>query len=441
MKKMTVAIVGRPNVGKSTFFNKMAGKRISIIEDTPGVTRDRIYADCEWLGKTFTLIDTGGIEPDTNDVILSQMRTQAMIALETADVIIFMVDGRNDLTSADKEISDMLRKSGKPVIIACNKIDSHILPPHFYNFYELGFGEIIPISSTNMMGLGDLLDVIISYFPDDYENNEEESEICKVAIVGKPNVGKSSLLNKLLGEERTIVSSIAGTTREAIDSPFFYNGEDFILIDTAGVRRKSKINDRVEAFSVMRSFEAIDRCDVCVIMMDASEGVTEQDKKIAGYAHEAGKASVLIMNKWDLIKKDNKTYKNFENKVRNELSFMLYAPIEFISIKDSQRLDKLMELISYVNNQAALRVQTGALNDIISDAVLMHQPPSDKGKRLKIFYMTQVSVKPPHFILFVNDAELAHFSYIRYLENQIRKTFNFDGTPIVIEIKERNSGS
>lgn len=438
MKKMTVAIVGRPNVGKSTFFNKMAGKRISIIEDTPGVTRDRIYADVEWLGKSFTLIDTGGIEPDSKDVILSQMRKQAMIAVNTADVILFMIDGRSDLTNADYEVSEFLRKANKPVILVCNKIDSHVLPEHFYNYYDLGFGEIVPISSTNMMGLGDLLDTIFDKFPSDYDYSlDDDDETCKVAIVGKPNVGKSSLVNKLLGEERTIVSSVAGTTREAIDSPFEYEGEKFILIDTAGIRRKSKVDETIEKFSVMRALEAVDRCDVCVTMIDAIEGVSEQDKKIAGYAHDAGKAAVLIVNKWDMIQKNNKTYKNYENTVRNDLSFMQYAPIEFISIKEDQRLNKLMELVSYVNNQAALRIQTGTLNDVVSDAVLMHQPPSDKGKRLKLFYITQVGIKPPHFILFVNDKELAHFSYIRYIENSIRKAFNFDGTPIVIEVKER----
>ncbi len=439
MRKMTVAIVGSPNVGKSTFFNKIAGKRISIIEDTPGVTRDRIYAECEWLGNVFTLIDTGGIEPETKDIIPAQMRIQAMIAVDSADVILFMVDGRNDLTASDYEIANILRKSGKPIIMVCNKIDSHILPDHFYNFYELGFAEVMAISSTNMMGLGDLLDAIIEYFPENYSAELSNEDVCKVAIVGKPNVGKSSLVNKLLGEERIIVSSIAGTTREAIDTPFTYEDQEFTLIDTAGIRRRSKVEEAVERFSVMRSFDAIDRCDVCVIMMNATEGVSEQDKKIAGYAHEAGKASILVMNKWDLIKKDSKTYKNFEKTVRNELSFMQYAPIELISIKEDQRLNQLMDLVSYVNNQAALRVQTGTLNDVISDAVLMHQPPSDKGKRLKLFYITQISVKPPHFILFVNDSELAHFSYIRYLENQIRKAFNFDGTPIVIEVKERKS--
>lgn len=438
MKKLQVAIVGRPNVGKSTLFNKLCGKRISITVDTPGVTRDRIYQDAEWLGRTFTLIDTGGIEPDTEDVILSQMRKQAMVAINSADVVIFMLDGRVELSSEDIEVAQMLRRANKPVIVALNKIDSNKLPDHYYDYYQLGFGELFPISAINMLGLGDLLDEVISYADSDEFKTEDEDEVCKIAIVGKPNVGKSSLVNKLLGEERTIVSDIAGTTREAIDSEFTYQGEKFILIDTAGVRRKSKVEDDVERFSVMRAFEAVDRCDVCIIMIDATVGVTEQDKKIAGYAHEAGKASLLIVNKWDLIKKDNHTYKEYEKEVRNELSFMQYAPIEFISVVNAQRLDKLMELASYINNQAALRVKTGMLNEVLSDAILMHQPPSDKGKRLKLYYITQVGVKPPSFVLFVNDVELAHFSYIRYIENQIRRNFNFEGTPIKIEVRAKS---
>lgn len=438
MKKLQVAIVGRPNVGKSTLFNKLCGKRISITVDTPGVTRDRIYQDAEWLGRTFTLIDTGGIEPDTEDVILSQMRKQAMVAINSADVVIFMLDGRVELSSEDIEVAQMLRRANKPVIVALNKIDSNKLPDHYYDYYQLGFGELFPISAINMLGLGDLLDEVISYADSDEFKTEDEDEVCKIAIVGKPNVGKSSLVNKLLGEERTIVSDIAGTTREAIDSEFTYQGEKFILIDTAGVRRKSKVEDDVERFSVMRAFEAVDRCDVCIIMIDATVGVTEQDKKIAGYAHEAGKASLLIVNKWDLIKKDNHTYKEYEKEVRNELSFMQYAPIEFISVVNAQRLDKLMELASYINNQAALRVKTGMLNEVLSDAIMMHQPPSDKGKRLKLYYITQVGVKPPSFVLFVNDVELAHFSYIRYIENQIRRNFNFEGTPIKIEVRAKS---
>lgn len=440
MRKLQVAIVGRPNVGKSTLFNKLCGKRISITVDTPGVTRDRIYQDAEWLGRAFTLIDTGGIEPDSEDVILSQMRKQAMIAIDSADVVIFMLDGRVELTNEDYEVANMLRKAGKPVIIALNKIDTNKLPDHYYDFYQLGFGELFPISAVNMLGLGDLLDEVISYADSDEFNTVEEDDVCKIAIVGKPNVGKSSLVNKLLGEERSIVSDIAGTTREAIDSEFFYENEKFILIDTAGVRRKSKVNDDIERFSVMRAFDAVDRCDVCVIMIDATVGVTEQDKKIAGYAHDAGKASLIIVNKWDLIKKDNYTYKEFEKEVRNELAFMQYAPIEFISVVNSQRLDKLMQLASYINNQAALRVKTGMLNEVIGDAVMMHQAPSDKGKRLRLYYITQVGIKPPTFVLFVNDVELAHFSYIRYIENQIRKSFNFEGTPIKIEVKAKSGG-
>lgn len=437
--RRTVAVVGRPNVGKSTFFNKIAGRRISIVDDTPGVTRDRIYADCEWLSHKFTLIDTGGIEPETDDDILMQMREQAMLAIDTADVILFMIDGRVDLTNADLEIAEMLRKSNTPVIVVCNKLDNFKQPEHFYNYYELGFGDIMMISAVNMMGLGDLLDLTCSYFKDEVQDEaDEEDEICKVAIVGKPNAGKSSLVNKLLGEERTIVSPVSGTTREAIDVPFEHDGNRYTLIDTAGIRRKSRVNLNVEKFSVLRSYESIERCDVCVIMIDAAEGVSEQDKKIAGYAHEAGKASVIAVNKWDLIEKDNKTFKKFETMVRNELAFMQYAPILFISVQDNIRLDKLMQTVDYVNNQAAMRVPTGTLNDVISDAVLMHQPPSDKGKRLKLYYMTQIGVKPPTFALFLNDKELAHFSYMRYIENQIRANFNFEGTPIVIELREKH---
>lgn len=409
------------------------------MDDTPGVTRDRIYADCEWLNHKFTLIDTGGIEPETNDDILMQMREQAMLAIDTADVILFMIDGRVDLTNADLEIAEMLRKSNTPVIVVCTKLDSFKQPEHFYNYYELGFGDIMMISAVNMMGLGDLLDLTCSYFKDEAQDEaDEEDEICKVAIVGKPNAGKSSLVNKLLGEERTIVSPVAGTTREAIDVPFEHDGNRYILIDTAGIRRKSRVNLNVEKFSVLRSYESIERCDVCVIMIDAAEGVSEQDKKIAGYAHEAGKASIIAVNKWDLIEKDNKTFKKFETMVRNELAFMQYAPILFISVQDKIRLDKLMQTVDYVNNQAAMRVPTGTLNDVISDAMLMHQPPSDKGKRLKLYYMTQIGVKPPTFALFLNDKELAHFSYMRYIENQIRANFNFEGTPIVIELREKN---
>ncbi len=438
MSRKVVAVVGRPNVGKSTFFNKIAGRRISIVDDTPGVTRDRIYADCEWLDHKFTMIDTGGIEPETNDDILLQMREQAMLAIDTADVILFMIDGRVELTNADLEVAEMLRKANTPVIVVCNKLDNYQQPAHFYNYYEMGFGDIMMISSVNMLGLGDLLDLTCSYFKyDEADDLYDDDEVCKVAIVGKPNAGKSSLINKLLGEDRTIVSNVAGTTRESVDIPFEYENQKYLLIDTAGIRRKSRVNHNIERYSVMRSYEAIERSDVCVIMIDAVEGVTEQDKKIAGYAHEAGKASIIAVNKWDLIEKDNKTFKKYETKVRNELAFMQYAPIIFISVTDNIRLEKLINMIDYVNNQAALRVQTGTLNDVISDAVLMHQAPSDKGRRLKLYYMTQIAVKPPRFALFINDKELSHFSYMRYIENQIRANFNFEGTPIVIELREK----
>ncbi len=438
MSRKTVAVVGRPNVGKSTFFNKIAGRRISIVDDTPGVTRDRIYADCEWLDHKFTLIDTGGIEPETNDDILLQMREQAMLAIDTADVILFMIDGRVELTNADLEVAEMLRKANTPVIVVCNKLDNYRQPDHFYNYYEMGFGDIMMISAVNMMGLGDLLDLTCSYFKyDESDDLYDDDDVCKVAVVGKPNAGKSSLINKLLGEDRTIVSNVAGTTRESVDIPFEFDEQKYLLIDTAGIRRKSRVNQNIERYSVLRSYEAIERSDVCVIMIDAIEGVTEQDKKIAGYAHEAGKASIIAINKWDLIEKDNKTFKKYETKVRNELAFMQYAPIIFISVTDNIRLEKLIHTIDYVNNQAALRVQTGTLNDVISDAVLMHQAPSDKGRRLKLYYMTQIAVKPPRFALFINDKELSHFSYIRYIENQIRANFNFEGTPIVIELREK----
>ncbi|PID82817.1 MAG: ribosome biogenesis GTPase Der [Clostridiales bacterium] len=439
MSKKIVAVVGKPNVGKSTFFNKIVGRRISIIEDTPGVTRDRIYADVEWQGHNFTLVDTGGIEPKSDDIIFSQMRLQSEIAINTADVILFMLDGKEQLTTADYEVADMLRKTNKPVIVVVNKLDNYKIPDHFYDYYQLGYGDVISISSINMLNFGDLLDMICSNFSDENENNEEDDDRIKVAIIGKPNVGKSSLVNHLIGEERAIVSDIAGTTRDAIDTMFDIDEDKFTLIDTAGIRRKSKTNERIEKFSVLRALEAIERSDVCVLMIDATEGVTEQDKKIAGYAHEAGRAIVIIVNKWDLIEKDNKTYKNYEKDVYNELSFITYAPVEFVSVKDDKRTNKILELVKYVNNQAAIRVSTGALNDVVSEAVLMHQPPSDKGKRLKLYYMTQVDVKPPRFLLFINDKELAHFSYIRYLENKIRSNFNFDGTRLVIDIKEKNN--
>jgi len=436
MGKPIVAVVGRPNVGKSTFFNKIAGKRISIVEDKPGVTRDRIYADAEWLNNKFTLIDTGGIEPDSKDIIISQMKRQAEIAIDTAHVIVFMVDGRDGITTADEEIASMLRRSKKPIVLVVNKVDSNKLPDSFYDFYNLGIGEPIPISSVNGLNLGDLLDEIVAKFPEDIGTDYDE-DVIKVAVIGKPNVGKSSIINTILGEERVIVSDIAGTTRDAIDTPFEFNDDKYVFIDTAGIRRKSRVYENVEKYSVLRALTAIERSDVCLIMIDASEGVTEQDKKIAGYAHEAGKASIIVVNKWDLIEKDNYTYNEYEKDIRNQLSFMKYAPILFISAKTKQRVNKVLEYIKYVSNQHSMRISTGALNDLISEAILLNQPPSDKGKRLKIYYGTQVSVKPPKFVLFVNDIELAHFSYIRYLENQIRQNYNFEGTPIVMDCKAK----
>ncbi len=436
MARPIVAVVGRPNVGKSTFFNKIAGKRISIVEDKPGVTRDRIYADVEWLNNKFTLIDTGGIEPDSKDIIISQMRRQAEVAIDTAQVILFMVDAREGITTADEEIANMLRRAKKPIILIVNKVDSNKLPDNYYDFYTLGIGEPIPISSVNGLNLGDLLDEIVAKFPEHMDTDYEE-DVMKVAVIGKPNVGKSSIINTILGEDRVIVSDIAGTTRDAIDTPFEFNDDKYVFIDTAGIRRKSKVHENVEKYSVLRALTAIERSDVCLIMIDAQEGVTEQDKRIAGYAHEAGRASIIVVNKWDLIEKDNRTYKEYERNVRNDLSFMQYAPILFISAKTKQRLKKVLEYIKYVSNQHAMRISTGALNDLISEAILLNQPPSDKGKRLKIYYGTQVSVKPPKFILFVNDVELAHFSYIRYLENQIRQNYNFEGTPIIVDCKEK----
>ncbi len=438
MSKPIVAVVGRPNVGKSTFFNRIAGERISIVEDTPGVTRDRVYADVSWLDNEFVMIDTGGIEPNATDIIMSQMRDQAQVAIDTADVIVFMVDGRVEYTTADEEIAMMLRKAKKPIVLVVNKIDSSIVPDTIYDFYNLGLGEPVPISSVNALNLGDLLDVIVEHFKDIKFEDEDESLI-KVALIGKPNAGKSSLINSLLGEKRVIVSEVAGTTRDAIDTPFERNGQKYTLIDTAGLRRKSRVNENIERYSVLRALAAIERSNVCLVIIDATVGVTEQDKKVAGYAHEAGRAIIIAVNKWDLIEKDTYTHKQYEDVVRNELAFMQYAPIIFVSALTKQRLDKLLELIIHVSNQNALRVSTGLLNDIINDAILLNQPPSDKGKRLKIYYMTQSSVKPPTFVTFVNDKELAHFSYMRYLENQIRKNFVFQGTPIVMKVRQKKS--
>ncbi len=429
MSKPIVAVVGRPNVGKSTFFNRIIGKRVSIVEDTPGVTRDRIYAEAEWNGVSFALIDTGGIEPSTADVILSQMREQAQIAMEMSNVILFMVDGKEGLTSADREVANMLYRTGKKVVLVVNKIDTGKPNDDFYDFYELGLGVPYPISSVNMLGLGDVLDEIIEGIKE-YDLTDEEEDTIKVAVIGKPNVGKSSLVNKLLGEDRVIVSDIAGTTRDSIDSPFEYEGKKFTLIDTAGIRRKSKINENIEKYSVIRAVAAIERSDVCILMIDAKEGVTEQDKKIAGLAHEAGKGIMIIVNKWDLVEKETNTMKEYTKNIRKELVYLSYAPVLFISVLTGQRVNKIMDMVIDIEMECGKRVPTGVLNTLISDAILMNQPPSDKGKKLKIYYATQVSVKPPLFSFKINDRELMHFSYARYLENKIREGFGFEGTSI-----------
>ena len=434
-----VAVVGRPNVGKSTFFNVMAGERISIVKDTPGITRDRIYADVEWLGNEFTLIDTGGIEPDSSDVILSQMREQASIAIDTADVIIFMTDVKQGLLDDDMRVCDIIRKSGKNVVLAVNKVDSFDRDMvDVYEFYNLGIGEPFPISSVNRLGFGELLDAVTSFFPERSEaEDEEEDPAIKIAIVGKPNVGKSSILNKLAGEERAIVSDIAGTTRDALDTRIVHDGQEYLLIDTAGLRRKSKVKEELERFMILRTVAAVERADIVLLIIDATEGITEQDAKIAGIAHDRGKAIIIVVNKWDAVEKDNKTTREYETKIRSVLSFMTYAEIIFVSAKTGQRLVKLYELINAVNENHSMRVATGVLNEIMAEACAMKQPPSDKGRRLKLFYITQVSVKPPTFVIFVNDKELMHFSYTRYIENQIRETFGFKGTPLKIIIRER----
>lgn len=436
MSRPIVAIVGRPNVGKSTLFNRLAGSRIAIVEDKPGVTRDRIYAECEWLNNYFTLIDTGGIEPASEDIILKQMRRQAEIAIETADVIIFMVDGMQGLTSTDREVATMLRKSNRNILLITNKVDTHKTPDSVYEFYELGMGEPLSISASHGFGIGDMLDVVIEYFPDE-KDTDYEDDVTKVAVIGKPNAGKSSLINKILGEERVIVSDIPGTTRDAIDTPFNVGEDKFVFIDTAGLRRKKKIDENVERYSVIRSLAAIERSDVCLIVIDASEGLTEQDKKVAGFAHDNGKAAVVLINKWDLIDKHDKTYLEFEQEVRNGLAFMKYAPIITISALTGQRVNRIIDTIKSVSNNHAMRIKTGVLNDIIGEAILMNQPPSDKGRRLKIYYGTQASVKPPKFTIFVNDKELMHFSYLRYLENKIRESFGFEGTPIRFETRQK----
>ncbi len=436
--KPTVAVVGRPNVGKSTLFNKITGKRISIVEDTPGITRDRIYAEAEWCGREFTLIDTGGIEPDSKDIILSQMREQANMAIEMADVILFMVNIREGMTAADKEVAAMLQKCGKPVLLVCNKVDNPGNPPmELYEFYNLGVGDPYPVSSIHGLGVGDLLDEVVSYFPPEEEGAEEE-DVIHVAIVGKPNAGKSSLVNYILGENRVIVSDIAGTTRDAIDSRYERDGQKYVIIDTAGMRKRGRINEDVERYSVARALGAVDRADVCLVLIDATEGITEQDSKIAGYVHEAGKASIIVVNKWDLVEKETNTMKNFKDRVKEGLNFMMYAPSMYISAKTGQRVGSLFDGIKEVLAQNSKRISTGVLNDVINEAIAMVQPPSDKGKRLKIYYATQASIKPPTFVLFVNNAELAHYSYIRYLENQLRAKFGFEGTPIKFLIREKN---
>lgn len=436
MSRPIVAVVGRPNVGKSTFFNKIVGRRIAIVEDTPGVTRDRIYGDAQWLTHDFTLIDTGGIEPQKDDIISAQMRRQAELAIETADVIVFLVDGREGITAADEDVAELLRRSKKPLVLAVNKVDNPKFEDSAYDFYALGIGAPITISAEQGLGLGDLLDEVVKHF--DESEAEEESDVTKIAVVGKPNVGKSSLVNALLGQERTIVSDIPGTTRDAIDSPFTYNGENYILIDTAGIRRKRSIEDEsIERYSVIRSLAAVRRADVVLIVVDAAEGMSEQDVRIAGYVHEEGKASVLIVNKWDKIEKDTHTMHAFEKKLAADLAFMEYVPMLFISAKTGQRVPKVIETARFAYAQNCTRVKTGTLNDVIAEAVSMNEPPTDKGRRLKIYYATQASTKPPTFVLFVNDPDIMHFSYKRYLENFLRKSFSLTATPLRIFVRKR----
>ena len=437
MPKPIIAIVGRPNVGKSALFNKLIGRRVSIVEDTPGVTRDRIYGQSDWNGRKFTLIDTGGIEPRTDSEILTFMREQAEIAIGHADVIVFLTDIRTGLTASDQEVAGMLQKSGKPIVLAVNKMDSTgTVNPDFYEFYNLGLGDPIAVSAVHGHGTGDLLDECVKYFPPEAGEDEEDDAV-QVAIIGKPNVGKSSLTNKILGQQRTIVSGVAGTTRDAIDSYFENETGKYVFIDTAGMRKKAKVDESIERYSVLRAQMAIERSDVCLILIDAQEGVTEQDTKVAGMAHDAGKASIIVVNKWDLIEKDGKTMDRMREDIRRDLGYMTYAPILFISAMTGQRVERLFELIQYVNNQAATRITTGMLNSVLADAQTRVQPPTDKGRRLKIYYMTQAGVKPPHFICFCNDARLFHFSYQRYLENQIRTVFGLEGTPIKMTIRQK----
>ena len=437
MSKPVVAIVGRPNVGKSTLFNALAGEKIAIVKDTPGVTRDRIYAEVTWLDKEFTLIDTGGIEPESRDVILSQMREQAQIAIDTADVILFMTDVKQGLVDADSKVADMLRRSHKPVLLVVNKVDNfNKMMPDVYEFYNLGIGDPMPISAAERIGIGDMLDKVMEHFPEG-AGQEEEDDCPRVAIVGKPNVGKSSIINKLTGESRVIVSDVAGTTRDAIDTTIKHNGKEYVFIDTAGLRRKNKIKEELERYSIIRTVTAVDRADVVLVVIDATEGVTEQDAKIAGIAHERGKGVIIVVNKWDAIEKNDKTVKEFEHQIRLILSFMPYAEIMYVSAVTGQRLPKLFDMIDMVIENQTLRVATGVLNEIMTEAVAMQQPPSDKGKRLKLYYITQVAVKPPTFVIFVNDKELMHFSYTRYLENKIREAFGFKGTSLRFFIRER----
>ncbi|MCD8369341.1 MAG: ribosome biogenesis GTPase Der [Clostridiales bacterium] len=438
MSKPIVAIVGRPNVGKSTLFNALAGETISIVKDTPGVTRDRIYADCTWLNMNFTLVDTGGIEPESRDVILAQMREQAQIAIDTAHVIIFIVDVRQGMVDADTKVADMLRKAGKPVVLAVNKVDSfQKFGNDVYEFYNLGIGDPIPVSAASRLGIGDLLDEVTKHFTLE-QTEEEEDERPRVAIVGKPNVGKSSIINRILGYERVIVSDIAGTTRDAVDTQVKYNGTEYVFIDTAGLRRKSKIKEDLERYSIIRTISAVERADVVILVIDAVEGVTEQDAKIAGIAHDRGKGIIVAVNKWDAVEKNDRTIYEYTKKIRDTLSFMPYAELVFISAVTGQRIGKMFEIIDMVRENQNMRVATGVLNEIMTQAVAMQQPPSDKGKRLKLFYMTQVAVKPPTFVVFVNDKQLMHFSYVRYLENQVRNTFGFKGTALKFLIRERS---
>ena len=437
MAKPLIAIVGRPNVGKSMLFNKLIGKRLSIVEDTPGVTRDRIYGESEWLGRKFRLVDTGGIEPSTDNQILSFMREQAQIAIDNATVIVFVTDIKTGMTAADQEVAGMLQRSKKPIVLAVNKMDATgTVDPDFYEFYNLGLGDPVAVSAVHGHGTGDLLDECLKYFPTE-EDEDDESDVIQVAIIGKPNVGKSSLTNRILGEQRVIVSNVAGTTRDAIDSYFENAQGKYNFIDTAGMRKKSKVDDNIEKYSVLRATMAIERSDVCLIMIDANDGVTEQDTKVAGLAHEAGKACIIVVNKWDAVEKDDKTMDRMREDIRRDLSFMTYAPIVFISALTGQRVSRLFELINYVNDQASMRITTGMLNSVLADAQTRVQPPTDKGRRLKIYYMTQVGIRPPHFVIFCNDARLFHFSYQRYLENQIREVFGLQGTPIRITIRQK----